>query len=90
MNMLELIFNTYKDVWITRQINGYKGPTYYRMIEVDKTKTEIILIRFYPLTKKWQYDSILQIGYLATMDLVEDEITIGMLDAEYALFLLIK
>ena len=90
MNMLERLFNTYKDSWITRQINGYKSPVYYRFLRISKSETEIELIRYYPLTKKWQYDTIIQLGFLAKMSLIEDEKTMGMLDAEYALFLLIK
>lgn len=90
MNMLERLFDTYKDTWITRQINGYKGPVYYRMLKIDSSNTEIQLIRYYPQSKKWQYDSIIKLEYLAYMEPVEDEKTIGMLEAEYALFLLIK
>ena len=48
------------------------------------------LIRWYPLTKKWQHDSIIKLEFLAKMALVEDEETIGLLDSEYALFLLTR
>jgi hypothetical protein len=90
MDLLHQFFNNNKDLWFERMIGGYKGPVYYRMIRIDKTNTEIRLERFYPQTRKWQYDSIMKIEYLAKLEIVVDEEIIGYLNAELAKLLLIK
>lgn len=90
MNLLHHLYESYKDIWLTRKINRYKGPVYYRMTKVDEYDTEISLIRYYPFTKKWQQDSIIKLEFLAYLEPVEDLETITNLEAEYALFILIR
>lgn len=90
MTILEEVFNRYKDLWLSRNISGYKGPCYYRFVKVELHNTEIEMIRYYPKTHKWQYDYAAKIEYLSKLEIVDDENLTSKLDAEYAKFLLTK
>lgn len=90
MNLLKKLFNDNKDEWFSRQINGYKGPVYYRFVEICSHSTEIELIRYYPVTNKWQKDYITKVEYLNHLCFVEDEEILANLNKEYAILLLTR
>lgn len=90
MTLLQQLYSQNKDRWFTRFINGYKEPVYYRFDGMGVYNVEIILLRYYPKTGKWQKDSIERIEFLDSLEIVEDEEVIASLNAEYALLLLTR
>ncbi len=89
-NLLKMLFEQYKYTWLYREISGYKGRVYFKFDYIDEYETEIVMVRYYPKTKKWETNNCSTMEYLAKLNVEEDEEIIRDLEAKHAVFLLTK